>query len=250
MFSGIYLTTVMAMTSVTVIMTVFVLNLHHRGPSTKPVPEWLKKIFIQRKYKQKRRRKNSHARPSDDEDGIPRSDSSPYIRNLSLRLTIENLSQELKSDLDNYDHRSRPSSTDANNIQYAQKYNPDPRLGDKRRGRRYASQYNDHLSNSLCDSTPCRYSSSYRDVINQYDNVTSPLLNSTGASCTKTNEEILGVLKNIIGRYEQGDHRDQILHEWRQIAAGVDTILFWIFFVGTLGSTLIVLVIAPITRFI
>ena len=242
----------MAMTSVTVIMTVFVLNLHHRGPSTKPVPEWLKKLFLQQNQNKKRQRKSSstRCRPSDSEEPLPRSDSSQYIRNVSLRLTIENLAQELKSDLDNYDHVTRPSSTDGNNVRFDNKYNSDPRTGDQRRGRRYASQYNDHLSSSLYDNSRGRFTRPYRDVIDQYEAVTSPLLNNEDSSCTRTNEEILTVLRSIIRRYEQEDHQDQIVHEWRQVAAAVDRILFWIFFFGTLGSTLIVLVIAPITRFI
>ncbi len=36
----------MAMTSISVIMTVFVLNLHYRGPNLKPVPQWIRKCFI------------------------------------------------------------------------------------------------------------------------------------------------------------------------------------------------------------
>ena len=43
---GIYLTIVMAMTSVSVIMTVFVLNLHYRGPNLKPLPQWLRRCFV------------------------------------------------------------------------------------------------------------------------------------------------------------------------------------------------------------
>jgi Neurotransmitter-gated ion-channel transmembrane region len=43
--TGVYLTIVMAMTSVSVIMTVFVLNLHYRGPDDRPVPGWLRRIL-------------------------------------------------------------------------------------------------------------------------------------------------------------------------------------------------------------
>lgn len=43
---SIYLTLVMAMTSVSVIFTVFVLNLHHRGPNRKRVPYWLRKLIV------------------------------------------------------------------------------------------------------------------------------------------------------------------------------------------------------------
>uniref|UniRef100_A0A1I8J982 Neur_chan_LBD domain-containing protein n=1 Tax=Macrostomum lignano TaxID=282301 RepID=A0A1I8J982_9PLAT len=47
---SIYLTVVMSMTSVSVIMTVFVLNLHHRGPSRSPVPNWLRRLLLQQRF--------------------------------------------------------------------------------------------------------------------------------------------------------------------------------------------------------
>ena len=38
----------MAITSVSVIMTVIVLNLHYRGPITKEIPDWIKKRLIKK----------------------------------------------------------------------------------------------------------------------------------------------------------------------------------------------------------
>ncbi|XP_064619930.1 neuronal acetylcholine receptor subunit alpha-10-like isoform X2 [Lineus longissimus] len=43
---GIYLTTTMAMTSLSIVLTVFVLQLHHVGPHERPVPEWVKFIMF------------------------------------------------------------------------------------------------------------------------------------------------------------------------------------------------------------
>ena len=39
-FSGIYLTSVMAITCISVIMTVMVLNFFYRGPTLSSVPPW------------------------------------------------------------------------------------------------------------------------------------------------------------------------------------------------------------------
>lgn len=36
----------MAITSVSVIMTVIVLNFHYRGPTQSEIPDWLKKILL------------------------------------------------------------------------------------------------------------------------------------------------------------------------------------------------------------
>ncbi|GFR62847.1 neuronal acetylcholine receptor subunit alpha-10 [Elysia marginata] len=41
---GIYLTVTMGMTSLSIILTVFVLQLHHVGPHKRPVPDWLRTL--------------------------------------------------------------------------------------------------------------------------------------------------------------------------------------------------------------
>uniref|UniRef100_A0A915PPN4 Uncharacterized protein n=1 Tax=Setaria digitata TaxID=48799 RepID=A0A915PPN4_9BILA len=45
---GIYLTIVMLITSISVVMTVMVLNFHHRGPFDRPVPEWVRVLVLQK----------------------------------------------------------------------------------------------------------------------------------------------------------------------------------------------------------
>ncbi|KAM3721114.1 Neuronal acetylcholine receptor [Dirofilaria immitis] len=45
---GIYLTIVMLLTSISVVMTVMVLNFHHRGPFDHPVPEWVRVLVLQK----------------------------------------------------------------------------------------------------------------------------------------------------------------------------------------------------------
>lgn len=45
---SLYLNAVMALTSVSVIMTVTVLNFHHRGPFHHPVPEWVRHVVLVR----------------------------------------------------------------------------------------------------------------------------------------------------------------------------------------------------------
>ncbi|VDN82010.1 unnamed protein product [Brugia pahangi] len=45
---GIYLTIIMLLTSISVIMTVMVLNFHHRGPFDRPIPEWVRVLVLQK----------------------------------------------------------------------------------------------------------------------------------------------------------------------------------------------------------
>nr|API81616.1 nicotinic acetylcholine receptor alpha 16 [Cancer borealis] len=43
---GIYLTAVMTITSISIIMTVIVLNCHYRGPIQREVPPWMRRVFL------------------------------------------------------------------------------------------------------------------------------------------------------------------------------------------------------------
>ena len=45
-YIGIYLTAVMAITSISVVMTVIVLNCHYKGPTAKQVPRWMRRYVI------------------------------------------------------------------------------------------------------------------------------------------------------------------------------------------------------------
>ena len=66
---------------------------------------------------------------------------------------------------------------------------------------------------------------------------------------SRTNEDILAALKKIIERYESDDKDEALMYEWRQVAVAVDKVLFWVFFTGTLVSTLIVLVLVPVIKY-
>lgn len=65
-----------------------------------------------------------------------------------------------------------------------------------------------------------------------------------------TSEKILRALNKIVERYEREDSEEQVMHEWRQLAVIMDKILFWIFLLGTLSSTVIVLILAPIIKWL
>ncbi|CAF0719259.1 unnamed protein product [Brachionus calyciflorus] len=56
---------------------------------------------------------------------------------------------------------------------------------------------------------------------------------------------IMGSMKNISHQKEIEDHDKMILDEWKQVAASVDKILFWIFLIFTSIFSLICLVIVP-----
>lgn len=88
---GLYLTAVMAMTSVSVMMTVFVLNLHYRGPKKNELPFWLQQMLslslantmrsLGRSRKTKNRSKSREIKPRRRSSReIIRKSRSPTIR--------------------------------------------------------------------------------------------------------------------------------------------------------------------------
>ena len=95
-------------------MTVFVLNLHHRGPTKQPVPSWLRKLFLGYDKPSGRKRsvvaRGGSYRKSGDgwnassvlrlfSGGPPGADSQYILNNLALKLALEHLALELKENL-------------------------------------------------------------------------------------------------------------------------------------------------------
>ena len=64
----------------------------------------------------------------------------------------------------------------------------------------------------------------------------------------KTNEEILHSLRRILEKHEKEDKDYEMIQDWRRVAQVIDRILFIIFFIATTWSTLGILVIAPAAR--
>ena len=103
----------MCLTSVSVIMTVFVLNLHHRGPTKQPVPSWLRRLFLgydkPNDQKQNMVTRGSYRKTGDGwnassvlrlfSGGPSGADSQYILNNLALRLALEHLAMELKENL-------------------------------------------------------------------------------------------------------------------------------------------------------
>lgn len=75
-----------------VVMTVFVLNLHHRGPNKQAVPYWLKEIIVNK------------ISPylclhEDTRDTVRvRNHEEKFIKNVSLKITLDNIQQALQNE--------------------------------------------------------------------------------------------------------------------------------------------------------
>ena len=64
----------------------------------------------------------------------------------------------------------------------------------------------------------------------------------------KIQEEILQSLRILISRQQKQDMDLKRMNEWRSIAIAVDRILFWIFFAITTVSSIVFLLILPLTK--
>ncbi|KAL3867163.1 hypothetical protein ACJMK2_044385 [Sinanodonta woodiana] len=201
---SIYLTIVMALTSISVIMTVFVLNLHHRGPCKQRVPRWIRNVFINKL--------STLMCLSSDRD-YPRyySDEDKFIKNISLKITLDNIQHALQNELQ-MENGTKDSTVNDNTITLVQSVQSKP------------------------------------EFILPHQTETHKRPKKRSTSIRRTNEEILHSLKKILEKHEKEDRDYEVIQEWRRVAQVVDRILFWIFFIGTLTSTLAVLVIAPATR--
>jgi len=89
----------MAMTSVSVITAVFVLNLHYRGPDRRPVPSCLRRVLSLQPASFTLRPR--HSQLVGDVAEPPRGDDASLRDNdWTLTMTVETLARELSHELD------------------------------------------------------------------------------------------------------------------------------------------------------
>ncbi|MFH4976710.1 hypothetical protein AB6A40_003419 [Gnathostoma spinigerum] len=89
---AIYLTIVMGMTSVSVVMTVMVLNFHHRGPFNSPVPRKMKHLVLER-LRPFLRMKPPHITVAERNEN---RNLNELIRSASMKIAMEQLDEESK----------------------------------------------------------------------------------------------------------------------------------------------------------
>ena len=190
--AGIYLTVTMAMTSLSIVLTVFVLQLHHVGPNQKPAPAWIKNSVIKviapllcmKSYVDNHYNNTSAAKASDD---MTMTSFSDYV--------------------------------DYNNCNGKASYPPHhqshlhPLLSHSPSTRRHRPPRADYLSDDQF---------SYDQISNH--------------------------LKILVSKHDGEDEFQDIINEWRLIAHIMDRFLFWIFLVGSFLSSLVILVLLPMTK--
>lgn len=71
---------------------------------------------------------------------------------------------------------------------------------------------------------------------------------STSSSNISLEQEVKRMLRYVRHRQDMEDATNRRIHEWRLLSMFIDKILFWIFLVVTLATSIIFLVVIPIQR--
>lgn len=271
---SIYLTVVMAMTSVSVMFTVFVLNLHHRGPKRRRVPEWLRKRIIDKfekknelylnnafnsndVNKQKLTKASCDRFPCDDisngtYDNIENAyfDKTPVSSQAAER--ISNPNGFLKQ---NPISNGSPQATKLDHVKVIQRDKPINEVNDASYNIKFSFNNKKHNQNEYSSSA---YECSKLLINSQVDCIEKIQKNSfihqkkvkPLKQQNKDQNSIYEVLYHTINdlnkRQTIEDFEKKIINEWRILALFVDRVLFWIFLVLTVVSTVSCLIIAPL----
>ncbi len=208
----------MAMTSLSIVLTVFVLQLHHVGPNTKPVPRWIRIIVI----------------------GV-------ISRLMCMRSSMSNYYQ--------YDKKEREKLTRAGSLKRVGSFrgsdNFRERGGSFRRNRvpgpplmtSTARRQDEICLTSFIDNLDMLKDTNCNGRLNQ-----STELSDQEDSRNVTYDRISKHLKILVSKHDSEDEYQDIINEWRLVAHIMDRFLFWLFLIGSFLSSLSILVFKPMTK--
>lgn len=212
---GIYLTVSMAVASVSVILTVVVLKLHHCAPNQPRVPRWVRTFVLGYLAKVvqcsfipkstcRRRRRNTEMSDVDSHD--PRDIESKLLKEIEAFATQSNgTKSKVSSGFTNFSQRDR--------------------------------------NNSKVNLELKTYSMSEASSMGDDD-----ILGNTHSD--KTMDDILKYLKVLVVKSDAEDAEMEVVEEWKQVALVIDRLFFWMFLVITVVSSVIILVIVPSFKYI
>nr|XP_027196944.1 acetylcholine receptor subunit alpha-type acr-16-like [Dermatophagoides pteronyssinus] len=306
---GVYLTVVMGIASISIVMTVVVLNFHYCSPINKhELPDWIKSLIINddkniyNDYYMARSLLSTTTTIKQTTDSNPHShhrypqqqqqylnpnmnDEIFYLRNNNQRTPsiITNSGIQFSNLLDNNnDDKSSTMATTTNNnnrqllntitpILCAQTVNR--LMNDRQKMAAAVSANNDEYYAASMNN--CRHrckinqqNSDSGDVDNHknpsyHQHQQQPPPGPSSSSTTTTNQsdivgsqqqqqqieqELIKMVRYLIHRQEVDDNIGRRIHEWRLLSMYLDKILFWIFTITTVVTSIIFLLIIPIKR--
>lgn len=220
----------MAVTSVSVILTVFVLKLHHCGSVQAQVPPWVRWFVL-----------GTLARAV----GCPSGQRSTSTAAAAARQRdrIQQKTATTTEKLATMDDIPLRPVLDRNSIR-----------------RHFDIPDNRRSLRQRCDVLPEMTSTTTtpNDVTTPSGDDGSSLFIDRGAASAAAAsferhrlgvmEEILGHLKLVVNRRDEDEREAEVVTEWRQVAGVVDRVLFWCFLATSTIGTVLMLIVIPLYR--
>lgn len=191
----------MAMTSLSIVLTVFVLQLHHVGPHQKPVPNWIRKVVID--YIAKILCMRSHLA------SYYGYDYKDYKERMTVGTTTTcNRREEmcLTSFMDNVDYK------ESNNCNGRLNQSPLHLPGER--------------------------------TVFERDGTGGKTKAKGGIKFDRISKH----LKILVSKHDSEDEYQDVINEWRLVAHIMDRFLFWLFLIGSLLSSVTILVFRPMAK--
>ena len=233
----------MAMTSLSIVLTVVVLQLHHVGPNQKPVPRWIKRImidffarvlcmsnYITNYYGDSRRRTRDadqprqHAQRRHNGHQRHRLPTPPLQRGVTSSQYSNLLTSSSQEQLQDF----RPAAA----------HQPQLQSGGSRRD---SSDCNGDVKHS---SIPLLQLNTHNLDASDAHNFTLQR-RASRAREQQVGEEMSNHLRIMVAKRAGEDEHEDIVNEWRLVAHICDRLLFFIFLVSSLVSTVYILVLMP-----
>lgn len=228
---GIYLTAVMAITSISVVMTVIVLNFHYRGPSRKEVPAWLRRLLLN---------KSSSSRGWFSKPARRKTVGDNHVHFYDL--PSRTAAAKDRSDLDDDgDGSRRPAADDTFRLVVDSVV-----IGGEDCYTR--GEYAEHSASNESPSPVLHGDMSRNNASGSARHRRCRAGAASGGSTKRVQEEVLRTLRYLMEKQQREEHLTRTVNEWRQMALVIDRTLFWFFLIITAVSSICFLVVIPIQR--
>jgi Neurotransmitter-gated ion-channel transmembrane region len=221
----------MTMTSISVIMTVVVLNFHWRSPEKYLVSDWIKRVVLG---------KLAYIMCIDtDFNCRDVKESGPPLR-LTRHTQLSQDDPEFVRQTNLCSIPMQPLEQPYQEVQVPENFNQN-RSSVQQRRQMFAASSN--------ATSACTASLNEDTLTNHVSRRSNHLCGMSRPPRSQSRDrlqlEVVKALSLLIARQEQDDGIMEVRKQWRQVAQVLDRCLFWLFFVATVSSTFIMLVILP-----
>lgn len=215
--AGIYLTVIMAMSALSVALSVFVLNCHHRGTSLHRPPKVVKKL------------------------------SAVIARCFCVRLTYLNNNNYNANNNSRYHCAGNTSGTQPSSNWHCYSMPPYSLNTHTKRSSAPSSTQTTSIPQSMPQTAVGpRCNGSVETNSTPQNN--SGLRHNRESKRTMMEAQILHYLKAVLEAYDKGHGERIAILEWQEVARVLDKLFFWLFVVITSLTTVFLLLLSPIAK--